>query len=89
MDDTGEGITVFQFVPAKSLGKQSLDTGNTRGSSGQKDCIHLGWQQPGPCDHVIDALRNLLEVFRIYRLKLTLVNILADVQVALCKRIRE
>ena len=28
MDDAGEGIPVFQLVPTKSFGKQSLDMGN-------------------------------------------------------------
>ena len=82
MDDTGEGIPLFKFVPAEALGKQGPDIGNPRGSSGQKDRIHLRRQQAGRCDNAIDAGGNLQEIIRIERFKFCLADLLVDAQIA-------
>ena len=85
MDDAGEGIPVFQLVPTKSLGKQILDTGDTRGASGQKNRIHLLGRKPRTCYNFIDTGRYLAEVLLIDRLKLVLADFLVYTQIALRK----
>ena len=41
MDHAGKGISVFQFLSAKSFGKQCLDTWDARGAASEKDEINL------------------------------------------------
>src|SRR6266540_3801463 len=83
--DAGKGTPVFQLVPTEALGKKCLDMGDPRRPPGQEDRIHLDRGEAGARDDLIDARRNLLEIFPIEQLELPPADILTDVQVLLRK----
>ena len=85
MDNAGKGLSVMELFSAKPLSKQGLDMGDTGGASGEKDRINPVRLQAGSCQHVIDAVGNLPEIFAVDVLELQLAELFADAQIPLRK----